>query len=128
MWSPNTSSPLLIKGWEKGVVFINGQNLGRSWNIGPQETLCLPGAWLDQGLNQVGALFPGPLLIPALPVSRCFSGGPWWAEEDRSSDGPDLAPRQTGRVPQVVFEEKMAGPVIQVTETPCLGRYTQLPG
>lgn len=117
--------PLLcLKGWEKGVVFINGQNLGRYWNIGPQETLYLPGAWLDQGLNQVGALFLGPLLIPALPVSRCFSGGSWRAGEDRSSDGPDLAPRQTGRVPQViVFEEKMAGPVIQFTETPYLGRH-----
>lgn len=42
-----------LKGWEKGVVFINGQNLGRYWNIGPQETLYLPGAWLDQGINQV---------------------------------------------------------------------------
>ncbi|XP_061058163.1 beta-galactosidase-1-like protein 2 isoform X1 [Eubalaena glacialis] len=65
-----------LEGWEKGVVFINGQNLGRYWNIGPQETLYLPGAWLDQGLNQV-----------------------------------------------IVFEEKMAGPVIQFTETPYLGRH-----
>ena len=81
--------PLLcLKGWEKGVVFINGQNLGRYWNIGPQETLYLPGAWLDQGLNQVGALFLGPLLVPALPVSWCFSGGPWWAGEDGSSGQP----------------------------------------
>ncbi|XP_065737624.1 LOW QUALITY PROTEIN: beta-galactosidase-1-like protein 2 [Phocoena phocoena] len=81
------SGPLLVSlspcdtfvklvGWEKGVVFINGQNLGRYWNIGPQETLYLPGAWLDQGLNQV-----------------------------------------------IVFEEKMAGPVIQFTETPYLGRH-----
>ncbi|ELK17923.1 Beta-galactosidase-1-like protein 2 [Pteropus alecto] len=64
-----------LEGWEKGVVFINGQNLGRYWNIGPQETLYLPGAWLDQGINQV-----------------------------------------------IVFEEKMAGPMIQFTETPHLGR------
>lgn len=42
-----------LKGWEKGVVFINRQNLGRYWNIGPQETLYLPGTWLDQGINQV---------------------------------------------------------------------------
>ncbi|XP_036210353.1 beta-galactosidase-1-like protein 2 [Myotis myotis] len=64
-----------LEGWEKGVVFINGQNLGRYWNIGPQETLYLPGAWLDQGINQV-----------------------------------------------IVFEERAAGPVIQFTETPHLGR------
>ncbi|XP_021551916.1 beta-galactosidase-1-like protein 2 [Neomonachus schauinslandi] len=68
-----------LEGWEKGVVFINGQNLGRYWNIGPQETLYLPGAWLDQGINQV-----------------------------------------------IVFEEKMAGPVIQFTETPHLGRSQYL--
>ncbi|XP_046928167.1 beta-galactosidase-1-like protein 2 [Lynx rufus] len=68
-----------LEGWEKGVVFINGQNLGRYWNIGPQETLYLPGAWLDQGINQV-----------------------------------------------IVFEEKMAGPVIQFTETPHLGRNQYL--
>ncbi|XP_060255592.1 beta-galactosidase-1-like protein 2 isoform X3 [Ovis aries] len=36
-----------LEGWEKGVVFINNQNLGRYWNIGPQETLYLPGVWLD---------------------------------------------------------------------------------
>ncbi|XP_059785976.1 beta-galactosidase-1-like protein 2 isoform X5 [Balaenoptera ricei] len=54
-----------LEGWEKGVVFINGQNLGRYWNIGPQETLYLPGAWLDQGLNQLRdrlAVSPGHCL------------------------------------------------------------------
>ncbi|XP_057605433.1 beta-galactosidase-1-like protein 2 [Hippopotamus amphibius kiboko] len=42
-----------MKGWTKGVVFINGQNLGRYWNIGPQETLYLPGPWLQPGLNEI---------------------------------------------------------------------------
>ncbi|XP_053784728.1 beta-galactosidase-1-like protein 2 isoform X3 [Desmodus rotundus] len=68
-----------LEGWEKGVAFVNGQNLGRYWNIGPQETLYLPGAWLDQGINQV-----------------------------------------------LVFEERMAGPVIQFTDTPYLGRNQYL--
>ncbi|XP_070328992.1 beta-galactosidase-1-like protein 2 isoform X1 [Odocoileus virginianus] len=73
MWKPVTEQPLFpafflgalyvsdppydtfmkLEGWEKGVVFINGQNLGRYWNIGPQETLYLPGAWLDTGLNKI---------------------------------------------------------------------------
>ncbi|XP_008852414.1 beta-galactosidase-1-like protein 2 isoform X2 [Nannospalax galili] len=44
---------LKLEGWAKGVVFVNGQNLGRYWNIGPQETLYLPGVWLEKGLNQV---------------------------------------------------------------------------
>ncbi|XP_073095530.1 beta-galactosidase-1-like protein 2 isoform X2 [Manis javanica] len=63
-----------LEGWEKGVVFINGQNLGRYWNVGPQETLYLPGAWLDKGSNQVGV--PAalePLLNPVLP-GHCFRG------------------------------------------------------
>ncbi|XP_035121056.1 beta-galactosidase-1-like protein 2 isoform X4 [Callithrix jacchus] len=74
-----TSTPcdtfLKLEGWEKGVVFINGQNLGRYWNIGPQKTLYLPGPWLSSGINQV-----------------------------------------------IVFEEMMAGPALQFTESPHLGR------
>ncbi|XP_048199555.1 beta-galactosidase-1-like protein 2 [Perognathus longimembris pacificus] len=66
---------LKMEGWEKGVVFINGQNLGRYWNIGPQETLYLPGVWLSKGINQV-----------------------------------------------IIFEEMKAGPVVQSTDTPNLGR------
>uniref|UniRef100_A0A8C5EH76 Beta-galactosidase-1-like protein 2 n=1 Tax=Gouania willdenowi TaxID=441366 RepID=A0A8C5EH76_GOUWI len=39
--------------WKKGVVFINGQNLGRYWSIGPQQTLYVPGPWLKIGENQI---------------------------------------------------------------------------
>ncbi|KAM5183614.1 beta-galactosidase-1-like protein 2 [Callospermophilus lateralis] len=42
-----------LEGWNKGVVFINGQNLGRYWSIGPQETLYLPGPWLHTGTNEI---------------------------------------------------------------------------
>uniref|UniRef100_A0A8C2MV69 Beta-galactosidase n=1 Tax=Cricetulus griseus TaxID=10029 RepID=A0A8C2MV69_CRIGR len=66
---------LKLEGWTKGVVFVNDHNLGRYWNIGPQETLYLPGVWLDKGLNKV-----------------------------------------------IIFEETMAGSVVQSTETPYLGR------
>ncbi|XP_073922403.1 beta-galactosidase-1-like protein 2 isoform X2 [Castor canadensis] len=73
---PNPSDTFLkLEGWEKGVVFINGQNLGRYWNIGPQETLYLPGAWLNKGINQI-----------------------------------------------IIFEEMMAGSVVQSTDIPHLGR------
>jgi beta-galactosidase len=37
----------------KGVVWVNGHNLGRFWNIGPQQTLYLPGAWLKRGRNEI---------------------------------------------------------------------------
>ncbi|XP_047375188.1 beta-galactosidase-1-like protein 2 isoform X2 [Sciurus carolinensis] len=42
-----------LEGWKKGVVFINGQNLGRYWSIGPQGTLYLPGPWLHPGTNEI---------------------------------------------------------------------------
>nr|XP_020456019.1 beta-galactosidase-1-like protein 2 isoform X2 [Monopterus albus] len=42
-----------LLGWGKGVVFVNGQNLGRYWFIGPQHFLYLPGPWLRSGENQI---------------------------------------------------------------------------
>ncbi|XP_023559591.1 beta-galactosidase-1-like protein 2 isoform X2 [Octodon degus] len=42
-----------LKGWKKGVIFINGRNLGRYWDVGPQETLYLPGPWLQPGSNEI---------------------------------------------------------------------------
>ncbi|UOG77372.1 beta-galactosidase (plasmid) [Hymenobacter tibetensis] len=42
-----------MRGWGKGLVFVNGQSLGRFWRIGPQQTLYLPGSWLRQGQNEV---------------------------------------------------------------------------
>jgi beta-galactosidase len=39
--------------WGKGIVFVNGHNLGRYWNVGPQQTLYLPGCWLIKGKNKV---------------------------------------------------------------------------
>lgn len=42
-----------MRSWGKGVVFINGHNLGRYWSVGPQQTLYLPGAWLKRGENQI---------------------------------------------------------------------------
>ncbi|XDB57389.1 hypothetical protein AB1E18_010834 [Capra hircus] len=54
-----------LQGWTKGVVFINGQNLGRYWNLGPQETLYVPGPWLKPGLNEIVVFeeFKSTLLI-----------------------------------------------------------------
>ncbi|KAB1254881.1 Beta-galactosidase-1-like protein 3 [Camelus dromedarius] len=44
---------LALPSWKYGFVFINGRNLGRYWNIGPQGTLYLPGAWLNPGNNEI---------------------------------------------------------------------------
>ncbi|MGE7920778.1 hypothetical protein ACQKM9_17845 [Viridibacillus sp. NPDC093762] len=42
-----------LTGWKKGVVFINGFNLGRYWEVGPQETLYLPGPLLKKCENEL---------------------------------------------------------------------------
>jgi beta-galactosidase len=42
-----------LRDWSKGVVWVNGRCLGRFWNIGPTQTLFLPGPWLVEGRNQV---------------------------------------------------------------------------
>ena len=42
-----------LRGWGKGIVFVNGINLGRYWQVGPQQTLYLPGAWLKNGRNEI---------------------------------------------------------------------------
>ena len=42
-----------VSNYEKGVVWINGHNLGRYWNIGPQTRLFCPASWLRRGLNEI---------------------------------------------------------------------------
>ena len=39
--------------WTKGVAFVNGFNLGRYWNIGPQLTLYIPKELLFKGFNHI---------------------------------------------------------------------------
>ncbi|TCN27497.1 glycoside hydrolase family 35 protein [Mesobacillus foraminis] len=42
-----------LDGWAKGNLFINGFNLGRYWEVGPQKTLYLPGPLLKSGMNEI---------------------------------------------------------------------------
>lgn len=42
-----------MSAWSKGVVWVNGRNLGRYWNIGPQQRLFLPAPWLKKGRNEI---------------------------------------------------------------------------
>ena len=39
--------------WGKGIIFINGRNIGRYWQVGPQQTLYIPGVWLKKGENKI---------------------------------------------------------------------------
>jgi beta-galactosidase len=42
-----------FRDWGKGTVWVNGHQLGRFWDIGPEQTLYLPGPWLRRGGNEV---------------------------------------------------------------------------
>jgi len=37
----------------KGMVWVNGHNLGRFWNVGPQLRLYCPGVWMKSGENVI---------------------------------------------------------------------------
>ncbi len=37
----------------KGFVWVNGKNLGRYWEIGPQQRLYCPASWLKKGTNEI---------------------------------------------------------------------------
>ncbi|MVN91293.1 glycoside hydrolase family 35 protein [Mucilaginibacter aquatilis] len=69
---PGTTEPVILKGsfilnkvgdtyldmtaWGKGMVWINGHNLGKYWSIGPQQTVYVPQEWLKKGSNNVTVL------------------------------------------------------------------------
>jgi beta-galactosidase len=42
-----------MSGWTKGLVWVNGHNLGRYWSIGPQQRLYCPAPWLTVGQNEI---------------------------------------------------------------------------
>jgi beta-galactosidase len=54
-----------LRGWGKGVVWVNGHCLSRFWDIGPTQTAYVPGPWLRRGRNEVIVL---DLLGPKEPV------------------------------------------------------------
>jgi beta-galactosidase len=42
-----------MRSWGKGVVWVNGHCMGRYWNIGPTQTMYVPGPWLKHGENEI---------------------------------------------------------------------------
>lgn len=44
---------LSMLNWTKGLVWVNGYAIGRFWEIGPQQTLYMPGCWLKKGQNEI---------------------------------------------------------------------------
>ncbi|WP_143310435.1 glycoside hydrolase family 35 protein [Chitinophaga vietnamensis] len=42
-----------MSAFKKGIVWVNGHNLGRYWEIGPQRSLYCPAPWLKKGENEI---------------------------------------------------------------------------
>ncbi len=42
-----------LSNYSKGMVYVNGHNIGRYWNIGPQQHLFCPASWLKKGNNEI---------------------------------------------------------------------------
>ena len=42
-----------MRPWGKGVVWVNGHCMGRYWDIGPTQTMYVPGPWLKHGRNEI---------------------------------------------------------------------------
>ncbi len=49
----NADTYLDLSKWKKGLVWVNGICIGRFWNIGPTQTMFVPGCWLKKGKNEV---------------------------------------------------------------------------
>ncbi|WP_294294726.1 beta-galactosidase family protein [uncultured Chryseobacterium sp.] len=61
-----------LRTFGKGFVFLNGRNLGKYWNIGPQQTIYVPACWLKKGRNEVivfDELQGGHMTLPSLDHS-----------------------------------------------------------
>ena len=42
-----------IANYRKGIVWVNGHNLGRYWDIGPQKRLYCPASYIRPGMNEI---------------------------------------------------------------------------
>ena len=42
-----------MSNFKKGIVWVNGHNLGRYWDIGPQKRLYCPASYLKKGTNEM---------------------------------------------------------------------------
>jgi beta-galactosidase len=59
--TPAADTFLDLRGWGKGVLWLNGHCLARFWNIGPSQTAYVPGCWLHRGKNEIVLLdYTGP--------------------------------------------------------------------
>lgn len=61
---------LKLDSFKKGFVLVNGYNIGRYWEIGPQVTLYIPASLLKKGKNEI-VVFEGDGLTGDPTVEFC---------------------------------------------------------
>lgn len=71
-----------LSAWTKGVVWVNGHNLGRYWEIGPQQRLYCPAEWLTAGTNEILVFdlhqtTPAPITLHAMLTSAAIPVSGW---------------------------------------------------
>ena len=73
----------------KGIVWINGINIGRYWTIGPQQNLYLPGCFLKDGddLNELVVLELEPPPTDDLFSARGIAIREWFNRPDPDAPG-----------------------------------------
>ena len=57
---------LRLDNFKKGFVLINGFNIGRYWEIGPQKTLYVPASLLKKGENEILVFESDSVEIPTV--------------------------------------------------------------
>lgn len=86
--------------WGKGLVYVNGHPLGRIWEIGPQQTLYMPGCWLKKGENEI-------LVFDILGPRQARSEGLKAPVLDRLQDFGNASHHNTGRTLDLSAEQPL---------------------
>ncbi len=111
----------------KGVVWVNGHNLGRYWQVGAQQTLFLPGCWLNQGDNEITLLETD---LSNTPLTLSGVKDPIWkqnVESARLARKPGQEFKSVGLTPLTTGEFAQGSDWQIVTfDKPATGRYFAL--
>lgn len=67
----------------KGFAWVNGHNLGRIWDIGPQRSLYVPAPWLQHGDNTVVVF---DLRAPSQAVARGVMQPIWYVPDVKTAE------------------------------------------
>ena len=110
--------------WGKGMVWVNGHAMGRFWEIGPQQTLYMPGCWLKVGENEIIVLdLKGPAEAKVAGVEKpILDMLREKAPETHRKDGQNLNLKAENVVNAGTFKAGNGWQEVRFT-TPVKGRY-----